>query len=178
MLSRILVCVVFCLSFVAIAKADTVTVNFSYSSPLPRTISYTLPAGHFVTGAQISGSYFATVDGAAPIPLSFSINLEGLTLGSGTITSSAPATGSFSMILSLTDFLNNFNDGIFTVQGGSTLVNVNVIGSVVLTTSPNQPALPTPEIPTLGLLATGLAALPFYKHWGRALLKSVKKTDT
>ncbi|HET6980086.1 MAG TPA: hypothetical protein VFI24_27385 [Pyrinomonadaceae bacterium] len=176
MLSRILFCLIFCLSSVVIAKADTVTVNFSYSGPLPRTITYTLPANQFVVGAVISGSYFASVDGAPPIALPFSISVESIVVASGSLTGSAPASGSFSMTLPFTDFLDNFNDGAFIVQGGSTLVNVSVNGSVVLTTSPNQPTFPTPEIPTLGLLATGLAALPFYRHWGRALFRSFRKT--
>lgn len=178
MLSRILFCVIFCLSSVVIAKADTVTVNFSYSGPVPRTINYTLPAGQFVIGATISGSYFASLSAAPPMARPFSISVEGLTVASGSLSGFTPASGSFSMILSFTDFLNNFNDGTFIVQGGSTLVDVTVMGSVVLTTSPNQPTFPTPEIPSLGLLATGLAVLPFYKHWGRALFKSFKKTQT
>ena len=174
MLSRVFFVVIFCLSSLAIAKADTVTVNFSYSGPVPRTINYTLPAGQFVVGAVISGSYFASVDGAPTIALPFSITVEGLSVASGTLTGSGPASGSFSMTLPFTNFLNNFNDGAFIVQGGSTLVNVNVNGSVVLSTSPNQPTFPTPEIPAIGLLATGLAVLPFYKQWGRTLFKSFK----
>ena len=169
-------CVIFCLSSVVIAKADVVTVNFSYSGPLPRTINYTLPAGQFVIGAEISGSYFASLSAAPTTPRPFSINLEGLTLASGSLSGFAPASGSFSMVLSFTDFLNNFNDGAFIVQGGSTLVDLRVTGTVVLTTSPNQPTFPTPEIPSFGLLATALAVWPFYKHCGRALFKSFKKT--
>ena len=173
--ARVLFCLIFCLSSVVIAKADTVTVNFSYSGPIPRTINYTLPTGQFVVGAVISGSYFASLPATPPFPLPFSISVEGLTVATGTLSGSTPASGSFSATLPFTDFLNNFNDGAFIVQGGSTLVDVRVNGTVVLTTSPNQPTFPTPEIPTLGLLATGLAVLPFYKQWGRALFKSFKK---
>jgi hypothetical protein len=150
------------------AGADTLTFNVSYIGGGYVT-NFSLPQGHEVVGAVVSGSSRASFEhccfpGTFPLPVSYFI--DGTKVQVGVIPSpTGVGSNAFSYVFTQAE-LARFNDGTFLVAGctnSSGICNTGdlelfVTATLTLMTAP-QGQTPVPEPATLLLLGAGLAGV-------------------